>query len=260
MQDSEINITFASKIHKGMTNYNIMDDFKRTADGYAYQYPRAAITTDCVIFGYDGYQLRVLLIRRGGDPFKGYWALPGGFLNMDESVEQCAFRELYEETGLEPDSLEQFGVFSALGRDPRGRTVSVAFYGLVRLAEVHGGDDAAEAQWFDPTELPDLAFDHFDIIKEAFEALKRDIHYRPIGFNLLEQQFSIPQLQRLYESILGVSFDRRNFQKKVLSLGILNQTNNKEKAQRHRAGKLYTFNQERYNELREENVGKLRSL
>ena len=248
-------ITFASELHNRPVFP--MQDYKQTSDGYAYEYPRAAITTDSVVFGYDGHLLQVLLIKRNGEPYKGCWAIPGGFLNMDETVEQCAFRELYEETGLEPDCMEQFGVFSAVDRDQRGRVITIAFYALVKLTEVHAADDAAEAKWFDASQLPELAFDHLDIIKEAFESLKRDVKYRHSVFELLEEQFSIPQLQRLYENILGVSFDRRNFQKKILSWGILKSTNRKDSAKGHRAGRLYTLDEERYNELLEERKSKL---
>ena len=142
-------------------------DYIKTAEGYAYDYPRAAVTTDCVIFGFDGAQMQVLLIERGVEPYKGHWALPGGFLRMDESVEECAFRELREETSIEPEMLEQFGVFSAVDRDPRGRVITIAFYALVRKEAVKGGDDAIDARWFGIDSLPPLAFDHNDILQEA---------------------------------------------------------------------------------------------
>ena len=129
---------------------------------YCYQYPRPAVTTDCVIFGFDGQKLQVLLIERGGEPFKGRWAFPGGFLNMDETVEECAARELEEETGMKDVFAEQFHAFSAVDRDPRGRTITVAFYALVdpRGMKVSGQDDAADARWYDILEMPSLAFDH----------------------------------------------------------------------------------------------------
>ena len=224
-----------------------------TSDGYAYQYPRAAITTDCVIFGFDGQQLQVLLIERGVEPFKGEWALPGGFLRMDESVESCAFRELCEETSLEPESLEQFGVFSAVDRDPRGRVVTIAFYALVKKEAVHGGDDASAAQWFGIDSIPHLAFDHYDILQEAQQALKRDIHHQPVAFRLLANYFTMPQLQRLYESILGVTFDRRNFQKKMLASGVVQEEAEAETVSTgHRPGKLFSFNLFKYDKMKED--------
>ena len=188
---------------------------------YCYKYPHPAVTTDCVVFGFDGHNLNVLLIERGGEPYKGCWAFPGGFMNIDESAEQGAMRELSEETGLELKYLKQFGTFTAVNRDPRERVITIAFYSLARKSAVHGGDDAAKAQWFRLDEVPPLAFDHDYILRKATEQLKKDIHFEPIGFDLLDEQFTMPELQRLYESILGVQFDRRNFYKKMLQTGIL---------------------------------------
>lgn len=230
-------------------------DYKLTNEGYSYKYPRAAVTTDCVIFGFDGKQLQVLLIERGVEPYKGEWALPGGFLRMDESVEECAFRELREETAFEPVSLEQFGVFSAVDRDPRGRVVTIAFYALVKKEDVHGGDDAARAQWFNIDLLPPLAFDHQDILHEAQQALKRDIHHQPVAFRMLAEHFTMPQLQRLYESILGVTFDRRNFQKKMIASGVVQEEQTEPEKTGHRPGKLFSFNLFKYDKMKEDGVG-----
>jgi 8-oxo-dGTP diphosphatase len=188
---------------------------------YTYKYPHPAVTTDCVVFGFDGHQLNILLIERGGEPFKGCWAFPGGFMNIDETAEQGAIRELNEETGLKLEYLKQFGTFTAVNRDPRERVITIAYYALARKSDVHGGDDAAKAQWFPINEVPPLAFDHDYILRKATEQLKKDIHFEPIGFGLLDEQFTMPELQRLYESILGVHFDRRNFYKKMLQTGIL---------------------------------------
>lgn len=140
---------------------------------YTYKYPRPAVTTDCVIFGItrDG-ERRVLLVQRGNEPFRGMWAFPGGFLNMDETLEQCARRELKEETGLDtPIRFEELKSFSTVDRDPRGRTISVAFVAEVPLSEVKGGDDAAEARWFPLDEIPQLAFDHGEMLQVALERL-----------------------------------------------------------------------------------------
>jgi 8-oxo-dGTP diphosphatase len=140
---------------------------------YTYKYPRPAVTTDCVIFGItrDG-ERRVLLVQRGNEPFRGMWAFPGGFLNMDETLEQCARRELKEETGLDtPIRFEELKSFSTVDRDPRGRTISVAFVAEVPLSEVKGGDDAAEARWFPLDEIPQLAFDHGEMLQAALERL-----------------------------------------------------------------------------------------
>ena len=136
---------------------------------YTYKYPRPAVTTDCVVFRFDGSQLKTLLIERGNEPYKGCWAFPGGFLNMDENAEQCALRELEEETGLKLDHVEEFGTFSEVDRDPRGRVISIAFYGITELSEVKGGDDAAKAQWFPIDEIPPLAFDHDRMLEQALK-------------------------------------------------------------------------------------------
>ena len=140
---------------------------------YTYEYPRPAVTCDCVVFRYEGSTLKALLIERGGDPYKGYWALPGGFLNMDENAEQGALRELEEETGLKLPHATEFGCFSEVDRDPRGRTISIAYYAFTEETEVRGLDDAAKAQWFAIDEIPPLAFDHDLILKKALSCLNR---------------------------------------------------------------------------------------
>lgn len=197
-----------------------MEDDKKST--YTYEYPRPAVTTDCVIFSFDGTDLKVLLVQRGIEPYKNCWAFPGGFLRMDETAEEGAKRELQEETGLVAECIEQFHTFSDVHRDPRGRVVTIAFYALVKQSEVKGGDDAQNAQWFSIKDIPHLAFDHDYILRLAQRALKEKICFEPIGFELMDQEFTIPDLQRLYEAILEVKFDRRNFQKKILQTGILN--------------------------------------
>lgn len=188
---------------------------------YTYRHPHPAVTTDCVIFGFDGTELCVLLIERGIEPYKGRYAFPGGFMKIDETLEECARRELMEETSLKVNRLEQFGAFSAVDRDPRERIVSVAFLGLVEMSEVHGGDDAASAHWIPLDKMPSLAFDHDTILQAAVNCLKKRIFFEHISFDLLNQTFTFPQLQRLYELILGVHFDRRNFKRKFMQLGII---------------------------------------
>ena len=217
---------------------------------YTYDYPRPAVTTDCVIFGYDGKELKVLLIERGIEPFKGCWAFPGGFLNMDEDALAGARRELKEETGLENAFIEQFHTFSEPGRDPRGRVITIAHYALVKIQEVEGGDDAAQARWFPIGEVPPLAFDHDRILRMAMSRLKEKIHFEPVGFELLPDVFTMPQLQNLYEAILEVHFDRRNFASKMLKLGILKDTGDRPAGASSRIPVSYRFNKEKYNELK----------
>ncbi len=218
---------------------------------YCYKYPHPAVTADCVIFGFDGVSIKVLLIQRAIDPYKGKWALPGGFMNIDESAEECARRELEEETGLRTASVEQFYTFTDVMRDPRERVITVAHYALVRLAEVKGGDDAAKAQWFVQSEIPSLAFDHDRILRMALTRLKERICFEPIGFELLPEVFTMSELQNLYEAILGVKFDRRNFYNKMLKLGILAEVEPRPENASRRTPTKYRFNSEKYAELKQ---------
>lgn len=139
---------------------------------YTYRYPRPAVTTDCVVFAQSAEELQVLLVERGNEPYKGCWAFPGGFLNMDEEAEDGARRELKEETGLEVGPMKQIGAFAAVHRDPRGRVISIAFVARSPLAGVTGGDDAAQARWFSLSQLPPLAFDHADMLRQALHTLR----------------------------------------------------------------------------------------
>ena len=142
---------------------------------FCYKYPRPAVTTDCVVFGIEGNNINVLLIKRGNEPFKGLWALPGGFLNPDETAEEGALRELREETGLEAAEVEQLYTFSDPKRDPRDRVISIAYMAIVKLQEVKGGDDASDARWFPIDNLPELAFDHDQILQKGLERLSLNL-------------------------------------------------------------------------------------
>ncbi len=218
---------------------------------YTYKYPHPSVTTDCVIFGFDGNKLKVLLIERGIEPFKGKWAFPGGFLKMEESAEEGALRELKEETGLTGAYIRQFHAFTAPDRDPRERVITIAYYALVRLQEVAGGDDAARAQWFPLNEVPSLAFDHDRILRLAEMELRRQIHFEPVGFELLPEKFTMKALQQLYEAILNVKFDRRNFYNKMLHLGLLTPLGETVKEQGRKDAVLYTFNPHMYEEMKQ---------
>ena len=158
---------------------------------YCYKYPHPSVTTDCVIFGFDGSKLKVLLIERGIEPYKGRWAFPGGFLKMEESAEEGALRELQEETGLTGAYIEQFHTFTDPKRDPRERVITIAYFALVRIQDVKGGDDAAKAQWFALDEIPQLAFDHDMILRMAQSRLRERIHFQPIGFELMPEKFTM---------------------------------------------------------------------
>lgn len=217
---------------------------------YCYRYPHPAVTTDCVIFGFDGERLQVLLIERGIEPFKGRWAFPGGFIKMDETAEEGALRELKEETGMENAFIQQFHTFSNPLRDPRERVITIAFYALVRIQEVKGGDDAASARWFPLDEIPALAFDHDHMLRMATQRLRQEIHFHPIGFELLPEKFTLRELQSIYEAILGITFDRRNFAKKMLHLEILNELDETIWPTPKREAKLFSFNAGKYEELK----------
>ena len=219
---------------------------------FTYEYPRPSLTVDCVVFGWDGLALKVLLIQRNEPPFEGQWALPGGFVQMDEELEDAARRELTEETGLGAMYLEQLFTFGGVARDPRGRVVTVAYYALIdlhRYAAPAGASDARDAAWFSFPDLPPLAFDHDRILKVAHARLQGKIVYQPIGFELLPKKFSFTQLQNLYETILGEEFDRRNFRKKMLSMNILIELDEYETGGPHRAARLYSFDEARYRAL-----------
>lgn len=222
---------------------------------YCYKYPHPAVTTDCVVFGFDGSGLSILLIQRGIEPFKGKWALPGGFIHMDETAEEGARRELEEETGVKDIFIEQLQAFSGVDRDPRERVITIAFCALVRQKDynVIGGDDAAEARWFPLDDVPELAFDHETILKYAQEHLRQRIHFEPIGFQLLDKQFTMPQLQAIYEAVMNTKFDRRNFSKKMLAEGYIEPTGKMaklEEGEAHRAPKLFKFIEEKYNQAK----------
>lgn len=217
---------------------------------YCYKYPHHAVTTDCVIFGFDGHELKVLLIERGIDPYKGSWAFPGGFLRPDESAEDGALRELREETGVEDAYIEQFHTYSDPSRDPRERVITIAYMALVKITEVKGGDDAVDARWFPVNDTPQLAFDHDKILRDALVRLRERIHFHPIGRDLLPEKFTIKELQTLYESVLGVQFDRRNFSKKIMHLELLIQLDETVWPTPKREAKLFKFNLDKYNELK----------
>lgn len=220
-------------------------------ENYCYKYPHPAVTADCVIFGFDGLLIKILLIKRGIEPFKDKWALPGGFMKIDETAEECAKRELEEETGLKNTSVEQLYTFSDVNRDPRERVITIAHYALVKLSEVTGGDDATSANWFSLKEIPSLAFDHDRILRMAVNHLKERICFEPIGFELLPKIFTMTELQNLYEAILEVKFDRRNFYNKMLKLGILSEAEPRPVNASRRMPTKYSFNAEKYAELKQ---------
>lgn len=220
---------------------------------YTYEYPRPALTVDCIIFGFDkSEQLKVLLIQRGNDPYKEHWALPGGFVDMEEDLETAALRELEEETGVTNVFIEQLYTFGQPSRDPRGRVVSVAYFALVNLSKhpVQPNSDARNVNWFGLNEIPPLAFDHEHILKVGIARLRAKVRYQPIGFELLPEQFTLSQLRKLYETVLGMKkpLNKRNFRTRILKMGILKEVG-KQEGVAHRPAKLYAFDKEKYSEL-----------
>jgi 8-oxo-dGTP diphosphatase len=205
------------------------------------KYADLSVTTDIVIFSIFEDALHVLLIERGNDPFKGRWALPGGFLDEDEDLDICARRELAEETGVTDIYLEQLYTFGNVGRDPRGRVVTVAYFALVpegRL-EVEAASDAADARWFAMDKAPELAFDHQDILRCARERLISKLGYSTIAFQMMPEEFTLSALQRVYEIIGGEELDKRNFRKFILALNVLEETGRKQVQGAHRPAMLY---------------------
>ncbi|MBX3183160.1 MAG: NUDIX hydrolase [Polyangiaceae bacterium] len=219
---------------------------------YRYDHPRPALTVDCVVFGLDEGDLKLLLVQRSQEPFRHRWALPGGLVGMEESAERAARRELEEETGVRDVYLEQLYTFSAVDRDPRERTISIAYYALVKMTDhvVRAATDAGGAAWFSVTDAQDLAFDHDLIVHTACERLRGKLRYQPIGFELLPEKFKLSQLQRLYEVVLGTPLDKRNFRKKILAMDLLRPLDEVEQGVAHRAARLYRFDSRRYQELR----------
>jgi len=208
---------------------------------YSYDYPHPAVTTDIVAFTVEDEALKVLLVERKYAPFQGRWALPGGFVGIEESLDACAQRELTEETGLEGVYLEQLYSFGDPGRDPRERVISVAYYALLpmRREALAAGSDAADVGWFDADRLPDLAFDHRQIVELARERLTAKLEYSTAGLMLTPEEFTLSEAQRLYEIVSGRPKDKRNFRKWLLSLDVIEETGGMSAGGAHRPAKLY---------------------
>jgi len=210
----------------------------------ASKYERPSVTVDVVMMSLRQRDLQVLLVKRRSWPYEGMWAIPGGFVNMDESLETAAKRELQEETNVQDVYLEQLYTFGDPGRDPRTRVITVVYFALLdsERLQVKAGDDAANVGWFSVYHLPELAFDHARILQYALDRLRGKLQYTQIAFNLLPEQFTLRELQRVYEIILHRRLDKRNFRKKILSTGILEDTGAKKMEGTHRPARLYRFN------------------
>lgn len=213
------------------------------------------VSVDAVVFGYDkGEGISVVLIKRKNEPFQKMWALPGGLVLNDESLDDAVERELGEEAGINVNYLEQLYTFGTPGRDPRNHAISVSYFGLVRPEnyQLSAQSDAEDVAWFNIKKLPKLAFDHKKIIDMAIKRLRGKIAYEPVGFELLDKEFPFSDLENLYQSLLGREIDRRNFKKKIDSLGILEKLDETVQAGPGRPARLFKFNRKKYFELKED--------
>jgi 8-oxo-dGTP diphosphatase len=211
-----------------------------------------SISIDCIIFGLDQRKLKVLFVKRSIEPAKGHWALPGGFVLVEEDLNQAARRTLEDLTGLRELYMEQVHTFSQVNRYPLRRVITVAYYALINytLENLQAGPDASAIHWFDISDLPELVFDHQHILDTTLAALRSRVRTEPIGFELLPAKFTLTQLQGLYEAVLGTTFDTRNFRKKILKMNLLLPLAETQTGVAHRAARLYAFNKEIYQKLK----------
>lgn len=218
-----------------------------------FHYP---VTVDSVVFGYAEGELKVALIERKTNPFAGMWAIPGGFMEGDETAEETALRELQEETGLKDIFLEQFHVFTSHGRDPRGRTITVAFFALINSDEylLAASSDAAKAKWWPAYKIPPLAFKQDDMYTKALKALRMAMKTRPLAFELLPKYFTLTQLQRLYEQVFDIEIDTRNFRRKIAKMTFISPSGQKQEGEKHRPANLFFYDPALYQEYSEDNL------
>jgi len=220
-------------------------------DKHFESYFKAAVSVDNVVFGFDHTGLKVLLIYRGADPYRNCWALPGDLISLDTNLSDSAEKVLQDLTGLDQIYMEQIHTFGKVDRHPYGRVFTVAYFALIKIEDyhLHPSSWAEEAAWFPIGEIPDLPFDHNEILVYAKDQLKTKIRRQPIGFELLPKHFTLTELQTLYESILETEFDVRNFRKKILSMDFISDTGLKQTSVTHRPAKLFKYNAKKYNNL-----------
>ncbi|WP_053990245.1 NUDIX domain-containing protein [Mangrovimonas sp. TPBH4] len=212
-----------------------------------------AITIDCVIFGFDKGSLKVLLVEHAEGISKGKWALPGGWIKEEESIDNAAHRLLRELTGLDNIYLEQLKAFGDPDRFPLGRVITIGYYALIKIEDynITAGFTASDAKWYDVADIPELIYDHNKIINFSLKQLRNRVKQAPIGFNLLPEKFTLLQLMQLYEQILGIEMDKSNFRRKVLRMKLLEALDEKQQDVSHRAAKLYRFDHAIYKKLTE---------
>lgn len=221
------------------------------ADFYS-QHEKHHVAVDVIIFGFDGKQLRLLLVKRDFEPCRGDWSLMGGFLGSDENPDQAAARVLQQLTGLQDIYLEQIRAFGDVHRDPAGRVISLSYYSLVSMTHTREESPGElSGEWFPVDSLPELIFDHNEMVGLALKRLRRRCRTEPVGLELLSEKFSIPQLLSLYEAIYRQNIDKRNFRKKILSFNVLEKLEEKDKNSSRKGAFLYRFNREKYMELKE---------
>jgi 8-oxo-dGTP diphosphatase len=210
-----------------------------------------SLSVDCIIFGFDEHEIKILLIERAAEPSKGMWALPGGFVEPEEDLDNAAKRILEELTGLTNIYMEQVQTFGDVSRYPLGRVISVAYYALVKTEDykLKASSLATDARWHSLSKAPMLVFDHNQILQVGHDKLKRKVRYQPVGFELLPKKFTLTQLQKLYEAILGVELDKRNFRKKMLSMDLIVKLDESETNVAHRAARYFRFDKNKYKSL-----------
>ena len=238
------------KTKKSAEGSELNDEGSNYKDGV---YKNPSVTADLVILSVIEEQLGVLLIKRRDPPFRDSWALPGGFVNYDEDIEAAAYRELKEETGVDDAYLEQLQTFGNPKRDPRKRIITVAYFSLVdykKIKQPVAGDDAKEAKWFKISELPALAFDHKDIINKALDRIRNKISYTNIGFELIPDNFTIPELRKVFEMILGREINATNFRTKILKLKILKKTKDKRTEGKGQPAPVYVLDKDKFAKLK----------
>jgi ADP-ribose pyrophosphatase YjhB (NUDIX family) len=212
------------------------------------------LSIDCLIFGFQRSELKILLVKHAEGIIKDQWALPGGFVAYDEDIDAAATRLLHDLTGVENLYLEQLKAFGDVNRYPTKRVITIAYFALTRPEnfELIPGFTASDAKWFNIQNLPELPYDHNNILQFGWKNLKRKVKYEPIGFNLLRKKFTLLQLQELYEAILETSLDKPNFRRKIMKMGLLIPCQEKQKGVSHRAANLYRFDQKIYSQLKKD--------
>ncbi len=218
-------------------------------------YPKMPITVDCVIFGFDDKELKVLLIRSDLKKYEGLWSLLGDVVNETEEIDVAAYRVLEQRTGMSDVYLDQVKTFSHPTRHPGGRVITVAYCSLLNVQHHNLKITDNELHWHSVSSITEMAFDHLEILQTCHKWLQKMVQENPVGFNLLPDKFSLRELQNLYEAILGVELDRRNFRKKFANMKLLIDLDEMEEDVPHRPGKLYKFNFEKYNQSRRKFIG-----